>query len=213
MWKRCCCEGLSWVCAANAAAAVCELQVHLVAAALQRGPQSLEELLPHALQLIRQQKVSFAALEAALLLLRRRGLQEGYDEVCSLLQQQQHHQQQQQQQEPDTTRIRTLAYCEALVHKCASATNPKPYTLNSQSLIYAFSQQQQQQPRSPCCCFCLTGAADGAVGQRLRCSGLLLLKSCRCCSSCLCSSSWSCCCAPLVLLNQNGCSRVQHASV
>ncbi|CDJ58831.1 hypothetical protein, conserved [Eimeria maxima] len=96
---------------------LCELQVHLVAAALQRGPQSLEELLPHALQLIRQQKVSFAALEAALLLLRRRGLQEGYDEVCSLLQQQQHHQQQQQQQEPDTTRIRTLAYCEALVHK------------------------------------------------------------------------------------------------
>ena len=98
-----------------------------MAAALQRGPQSVQELLPHALQLARHPKLSFAALEAALLLLRQRGLLEGCEEVCCQLQQQQQQlQQQQQQQQTDSARLRTLAYCEALIHKYAFEGNPKP---------------------------------------------------------------------------------------
>ncbi|XP_026193223.1 uncharacterized protein LOC34618883 [Cyclospora cayetanensis] len=80
--------------------AVAELQVQLIAAALPQDPQCLTDIVSHALQLVRQPRISFAAVEGALLLLRRRGLLDDCEEVCARLRQKPRNEQQDQQCQP-----------------------------------------------------------------------------------------------------------------
>ncbi|CDJ40063.1 hypothetical protein, conserved [Eimeria tenella] len=98
----------------SSSSTVAELQVHLIAAALQRGPHSLQDLGLHAVRLAKQQSVSFAAVEGALLLLRQRGLLQQCEEVCFQLKQQQQQQQQQRQQQGSHSSSKAMfaAYCE-----------------------------------------------------------------------------------------------------
>lgn len=91
--------------------------MQLISAALPQGPQCLSDLRLHAKQLARQPRVSFAALEAALLLLRRRGMLDECEEVCTHLQQ--HLQQPSVQNAAGAARGLKRAFCQGLVHKWA----------------------------------------------------------------------------------------------
>ncbi|OEH77831.1 hypothetical protein cyc_01964 [Cyclospora cayetanensis] len=114
--------------------AVAELQVQLIAAALPQDPQCLTDIVSHALQLVRQPRISFAAVEGALLLLRRRGLLDDCEEVCARLRQKPRNEQQDQQCQPqrqnheeqhsslgesNTMREMMASYCEALMFAAA----------------------------------------------------------------------------------------------